>query len=92
MKNTQTFVPGTIVQHFKRTLLDENTLKKQPLMYLYEIIGSATDTETEAEVMVYRALYGTRQMYVRPLEMFLSPVDREKYPNAGQIYRFETVK
>ena len=39
--------------------------------------------------MVYRALYGEGGVWVRPMEMFFSPVDREKYPNAEQEYRFE---
>ena len=36
-----------------------------------------------------RKLYGDGGLWVRPLDMFLSPVDREKYPDAGQTYRFE---
>ena len=39
--------------------------------------------------MIYRKLYGDGGLWVRPLDMFLSPVDREKYPDAGQTYRFE---
>lgn len=92
MQNAADFTPGTIVQHFKRTLLTDEELRTKPMMYLYEIVGCAMDTESEKDVMVYRALYGSRQLYVRPMVMFLSAVDRQKYPAVKQEYRFEIVK
>ena len=55
--------------------------------YLVEDI--ATYTETDQVCVVYRALYGERKLWVRPLEMFLSEVDHEKYPDVKQKYRFE---
>ncbi|MGN0997022.1 MAG: DUF1653 domain-containing protein [Candidatus Ventricola sp.] len=67
--------PGDIVRHFKGRY--------------YEILCFARDSETQAEVVVYRALYGERGVWVRPREMFFSPVDRDKYPDAPQAYRFE---
>ena len=42
-------------------------------------------------MVVYRALYGERGVWVRPKEMFFSPVDRDKYPDAPQAYRFQRV-
>ena len=58
---------------------------------LYEILHFAHDSETREEVVVYRALYGERGVWVRPKAMFFSPVDREKYPDAPQAWRFECV-
>lgn len=55
--------------------------------YLVEDIG--TFSETDEECVVYRALYGEHKLWVRPLKMFLSEVDHEKYPNVTQKYRFE---
>ena len=81
------FRPGDIVQHFKREMLSEE--ERAGDMYLYEIVGVALHSETRAQMMVYRPLYGDGGMYVRPLEMFLSETDHEKYPQVKQKYRFE---
>ena len=83
------FRPGDIVQHFKRELLSEE--ERAGDMYLYEIVGVALHSETREQMMVYRPLYGDGGMYVRPLEMFLSETDHEKYPQVKQKYRFEKV-
>ena len=58
--------------------------------YLVEDI--AFDSETKAEMVVYRRLYGDGILWVRPKEMFLSEVDHNKYPNEKQNYRFELQK
>lgn len=55
--------------------------------YLVEDV--ARDSETGEEVVVYRKLYGDGSLWVRPKAMFLSPVDREKHPEATQRWRFE---
>jgi len=55
--------------------------------YLVEDV--ALDSETKEEVVVYRRLYGDGSLWVRKKEMFLSKVDKIKYPNCNQEYRFE---
>lgn len=55
----------------------------------YRIIAIAEDTKTGKTYVVYKALYGTYGDYIRPLSMFMSEVDHEKYPDATQRWRFE---
>lgn len=66
---------GRVYRHFKGDY------------YLVEAL--ARDSETQEMVVIYRKLCGDGGLWVRPLAMFQSPVDREKYPQADQEYRFQ---
>lgn len=65
---------GDVYKHFKGNL--------------YEIVAVAKHTETMEEMVIYREVDGDA-IYARPLDMFISKVDKEKYPEVLQVYRFE---
>ena len=91
------FNKGDIVKHFKRETMTDERLKEEPNLYLYEIIGTAKHTESNEELMIYKPLYKTEfingvDFAARPLDMFMSEVDHNKYPEIKQKYRFELKK
>ena len=78
---------GDIVQHFKREWVSADTSE-----YLYKVLAFAQHTETGERLVIYQALYAPFKVCARPYAMFMSEVDREKYPDVRQKYRFEKVK
>lgn len=55
----------------------------------YRIITMAEDVKTGESYVVYQALYGSYGHYLRPLDMFMSEVDHQKYPDCQRTWRFE---
>lgn len=78
---------GDIVRHFKREWVSEDTSE-----YLYRVLEFAYHTETGEKLVIYQALYAPFKVCARPYDMFMSEVDREKYPDICQRYRFEKVQ
>lgn len=56
---------------------------------LYVLEEIAYDADTQGRVVLYRALYGEHRLWARPFEDFFAELDRAKYPQAQQKYRFE---
>lgn len=88
------FKKGTIVKHFKRNLFykkfpNQKDSEEFRNMYLYKIICTGTNTETGERMMVYQAMYDDLKVWIRPYDMFVSKVDKTKYPDVTQEYRFE---
>lgn len=59
--------------------------------HVYKIIALASHSETGESMVVYQAIKDEQETYVRPLTMFLEKVDKNKYPNISQEYRFEKI-
>lgn len=69
--------PNSVYKHFKGNIV--------------KVILIAKDTETLEDLVVYKHI-DKDEYWVRPLSMFLSKVDKDKYPNIDQEYRFEVIE
>ncbi|WP_099189337.1 DUF1653 domain-containing protein [Tepidibacter mesophilus] len=69
---------GRLYRHFKNKL--------------YLVIDTVKHSETQEDMVLYKALYGDYGLFVRPLEMFLEEVPKEKINPMNQTYRFELVE
>lgn len=69
---------GGVYKHFKGNL--------------YKVEDVAKHSETGEIFVVYRQMYGDENLWIRNIEMFLEEVDREKYPDIEQKYRFELIE
>lgn len=78
---------GDIVRHFKREWVSAETSE-----YLYKVLAFAEHTETGEKLVIYQGLYAPFKICARPYAMFMSEVDRQKYPDVKQQYRFEKME
>ncbi|MCR5688154.1 MAG: DUF1653 domain-containing protein [Lachnospiraceae bacterium] len=66
--------PGQVYRHFKGNI--------------YRIITVAVHSETGEQLVIYKRDDAEEKSYARPLDMFMSEVDRKKYPDVRDRYRF----
>lgn len=57
----------------------------------YQVLSIAKHSETDELFVVYQALYGSHEIYVRPYDMFFENLDEKQYPEATQKERFKKV-
>lgn len=79
MLTIETLLVGEMFRHFKGEI--------------YVVDGSAIHTETGEIMIIYHNIHREYpyEFFVRPMDMFLSKVDKKKYPDSKQEYRFERI-
>ncbi len=70
-------IKGGVYKHFKG--------------HIIKVLEIAKHTETGEMLVIYEH-YGTDVIWARPYDMFISKVDKEKYPEINQEYRFQLIE
>lgn len=93
--NEKFFDNTLYLKHFKREILNVPDTNSD---YIYKLLSVSTHSETKELLVNYEAMYedeakGIKLFHIcsRPIEMFISRVDTNKYPNIKQKYRFEII-
>ena len=81
---TEMGYPRFYYRHFKSQPTENGVCRGK----WYKALMIVESSEDGTLQMVYQALYGEGKIYVRPLDMFLSDVDKKKYPQSDSEYRF----
>ncbi len=88
------YLTNNTKQEFISLLEDSNnaTSFKHFKGNIYKIVTIAKDADTLEDVVIYQGCYGDKPVWSRKVEEFFSLVDKEKYPEVKQKYRFEKVE
>ena len=76
-----------------------NSMKEEMVGYRYKhfkggiylVTDIAVHSETEEPMVIYKTFDNPELVWCRTLSMFMSEVDREKYPDVKQLMRFERI-
>lgn len=76
---------GNIYRHFKGHIY-------KVILIAYDSENYSDDNPELSKMVIYQNMEDEKKIWVRSYQMFNSLVDKEKYPNVEQEYRFEEIK